>query len=177
VVSRFGPGDAEGWTTRNADGTGGATKPVQVRERGGNYFLHAEDHQNGKLWVWHAPAKFLGDHVGAFGHDLKYELKTDHADSPLRGPYVRLRGAGLTLVVDGETLSRPTPKVWTRYKIRLDGTGGWRKALGPKLGTIVATDEEIKKCLADLTEFSIRGEFSKGPDGGGLDNVELGAAD
>src|SRR5262249_26931927 len=131
VVSRFRRGDDEGWTTQNADGSQPATKPIRIVEKSGNYFLTATDIQNGKPWVWLAPAKYRGDHSDAFGRFLKYELWASHSEIDCAGGrYVQLGGAGLTLFADGTALAQPVPRIWMRYCIRLDATGGWKRQLG-----------------------------------------------
>ena len=74
MSSFFAKDDNEGWTARNHDDTLDATRPIQVHEFNGNYYLFATDHPNGKEWGWHAPAKYHGDHSDKFGRYLKYDL-------------------------------------------------------------------------------------------------------
>jgi hypothetical protein len=172
VESRFARGDGEGWYTLNHDDNGGATGHVKVREFEGNFYLEADDHQNGKEWGWHAPAKFHGDHADQFGRYLRYDMWTSHVDPPpVTDWLVRLQGAGMTLFQDGTSQSWPPARVWHTYSIRLAGSGGWK--VFP--GGAPATDEDVKKVLANVTDLRLKAEFSGKRDRGCLDNVVFGA--
>jgi hypothetical protein len=174
VMSVFNEGDDEGWHTLNHDDTPDATQRVEVPYASGNYWLHTQDVPNGKEWGWHAPPKYHGDHSGKFGRCLIYELWTSHVGNvPATDWYVRLQGAGMTLYVNGTVLEPPKAQEWKTYHVPLDASGRWRRFPDGEQ----ATDEDIKKLLADVTDLRIKGEFASQGNIGGLDSVEFGAED
>lgn len=74
--------------------------------------------------------------------------------------------------MDGAALEPPASGWdWKTYCVRLDASEGWKHPGGKR-----ATDEEIKKVLADVTDLRIRGEYGAKSDGC-LADVEFGADD
>jgi hypothetical protein len=146
-----------------------------VRPPEGACYLEAEsDLDFPQRWGWHAPAKFHGDHADKFGTGLLYQVWTDHADANAKPCWhVRLQGAGLTLVVDETSRPGPPAGAWTVQTIPLDHTGGWRKLVGKVPGP--ATDDDLKRALADVTDLRIGGSYSLEKDTGRLGTVEFGA--
>jgi alkaline phosphatase D len=131
--------------------------------------IFADDDIQGIGWWFRAPEKFLGNKLGMYGGELRYELKTVvSAPRPpdVGGPSVLLAGSGLTLVV--ALGSDPVPNVWTSFAVGLDGDAGWRLN---RLGGTPATAAQVRKVLRNLVALEIRGEFYAGNDRAGLDNV------
>ncbi len=177
VASYFSKGDNKGWITLNHDDTRDATEAIEVLEndeKPGAYFLQAKDIQNGKEWGWHAPEKYHGDHSSKFGRCLKYDLWTSHVDPGGNDAwFVKLIGSGVVIFVDGNAVERPVAGEWRTYTVALNSSAGWQKWRGSK-EPVAATDEDIKKVLADVTMLRIRGEFSGALDTGRLAKVEFG---
>src|SRR5262245_55662438 len=74
VTSDFAS-DTDGWTLVN-----GAT--MEYIADGGNPggFVRGTDHPSGTIWYFEAPAKFLGNKLGAY-NSLTYELRSRGPDS------------------------------------------------------------------------------------------------
>jgi serine/threonine protein kinase len=178
VSSRFARGDDEGWTTVNRNGTKRATFPVVVETDGTNWWLSAKDHSNSKAWGWKAPPKFLGNQSDKFGKFLNYAIRVNHSHALGGSPsacYVRLKSRDAEVFIDRLPLRRLAPGRWTAFSVKLDGAGRWVTPGKDGLPT-PATDADVKRVLADLTELWIKGEYyGHGPDVGNLDDVELGA--
>jgi tRNA A-37 threonylcarbamoyl transferase component Bud32 len=157
----------DGWTTRNHDETPDATTPVEVKEFQGFYYLSARDVSGAKEWGWHAPEKYHGDHSDKFGRLLKYSLWAERVGHvPWTDWWVRITGVDEALFVDGSSMRKPVAGQPEEYSIRLDNQHGWKK--WTKTGGIVgpATDEDIKRVLANVTDLRIKGEFySSGVEG------------
>lgn len=174
VTSVYAQGDSEGWTTRNSDGTDGATQPVHVVFGEGGWWLEASCiPENEKEWGWHAPSKFHGDHSGLLGRCLAYRLRAaEVGETPQTDRYVSLKGGGETLYLDGTVLTPPPPGEWKVHCARLDPSGGWKRASD----RAAATEADIKKVLADVTDLRIKGEYGTKSDGA-LGPIEFGAED
>jgi hypothetical protein len=88
---------------------------------------------------------------------------------------VRINGGGETIFVDGSRLHEPVAGKPAEYSVRLDSSGGWQKwtADGGIIGP--ATDEDIKRVLANVTDLRIKGEFWTGGAEGHLHWVIFGA--
>jgi serine/threonine protein kinase len=170
VSSYFADEDNEGWTTRHPNGSGNATRPIEIFQSDIGFHLQADDVRDGLEWGWHAPAKYRGNHAEKFGKCLKYLLWTDGTYSQVVDKFVRISSAGMALYLDGTRLSAPVAGQWTPYCIQLDSTEGWKRAWDGN----PATDEEIKQVLGAITDLRIKGEFAVGQDRGCLDNVEFG---
>ena len=177
VTSRFDDDNNEGWYTLNQDDTRQATSSLAVDTelfpQGRNWWLRADDLPNGKEFGWHAPTKYHGDHSDKYGRVLRYSIFTTGSGAPRTDWYVRLRGRGKTLFVDGTTLEPPKPQEWKRYSIRLDPSGGW-KIFSRSRGIRRATEQDLKDVLSDVTDLRLKGEFGVGPNLGCLDNVVFG---
>ena len=57
---------------------------------------------------------------------------------------------------------------WTPFSLKLAAGAGWRRNWNAP-----ATQEQIRRVLADATSLEIRGEYHTGPDHGALDNVVI----
>jgi predicted Ser/Thr protein kinase len=175
VVSRFAKNNAEGWYTRNQDGSKDATWDFHVDSNKDNAWLVAIDQRNPKEWGWHAPRKFHGDHSDKLGRFLRYSIFTTASGRGSQNTdwYVRLTGGGIVVFVDGRTLQRPIQNQWKAYRVRLDASGGW-KIVKPGGQIARATDEDIKQVLSNVTDLRIKGEYGFASLGC-LDNVVFGA--
>lgn len=171
VFSLFDAVGTEGWSTLNQDGSPKATGPIKNDSQGSQHWLVARPLANRKEFGWHAPSKYHGNHSGKFGRYLIYSLWSDNVGHPpSTNWYVRLRGGGKTIYLDGTTMDTPVSNKWTMYRVRLDSSEGWKKSgSGDR-----ATDEDIKNVLGGLTDLCIKGDFGQEA-GGGLADVEFGA--
>lgn len=158
--------DAEGWRALN-----GVASQGWVAEGGdpGGYFS-ALDSGGGVIFVYDAPAAYLGDQTAALGGSLAFSLKTSTLALPMANPVttVRIIGGGLTLaaaVGDAPGLD------WTRYALDIVPTS-FRigDAGGPE-----ATLADLQTVFGQIDSIRIRGEFSQLIDRGGLDSVVLSA--
>lgn len=171
VFSLFDAAGTEGWYTLNQDDSPKATYPIKNDSVGSHHWLTAWPLPNRKEFGWHAPSRYHGNHSGKFGRYIIYSLWSENVGHlPSTDWYVRLRGGGTTLYVDGTTMAPPASKTWTTYCVRLDSSAGWKKfGSGDR-----ASDEDIKNVLGALTDLRIKGEFGQKA-AGGLAAVEFGA--
>jgi hypothetical protein len=72
-------------------------------------------------------------------------------------------------------LPNPEADKWTPYTLKIDAERGWQMLDEKWQATSVATEEQVKAVLRNLTDLRIRGEFKGGADTGYLDNVVFGA--
>ncbi|MFC3615363.1 laminin B domain-containing protein, partial [Lutimaribacter marinistellae] len=163
VISATFDAGLEGWTVNNGTEAYMAT--------GGNPTGHITGAEGGGgIWAYLASAAFLGDLESYYGGTLTFDMKQDVLTSQYYDEAdVILTGGGYTIVNDAG--DNPGTD-WTSYSLDLELGGGWR--IGSASGRI-ATEAEIRAVLADLTSFSIRGEFVSGTTGdfSALDNVVL----
>ncbi|SMC36900.1 laminin B domain-containing protein [Moheibacter sediminis] len=165
IVSTF-DSDDEGWLV-----AGDATSSMpQYNAEGGNPsgYISADDTAAGGVWVWSAPAKFLGDRSSSFGKNLSFDLAQSSMDSQFDDNDVLIVGENLTLALN--LLNNPGIE-WTNYSVKLDTNEDWR--ITHYVWGDVATDEQIQEVLSNVLEIKIRGEYVSGPDVGSLDNVIL----
>ncbi len=141
----------------------------------GNFFLVTDGAPNALEWGWEAPAKFLGDHSDAYGKTLSFHVWTSQADEPRFNFWnVVIWGPGLLLYVDEDAIGVPQPEVWKPCRLPLSASGRlWKKYVGPNASEW-ATDEDIKRALADVQRLRIRGQFSSRGSRACLDDVVLG---
>src|SRR5215469_14911226 len=114
--------DDEGW---RLSGDATSALPAYV-STGGNPggFVRGFDSVVGGVWFWQAPAKFLGDDAGAYGHSLTYDLRMRGSGPLFDDSDVILTGAGLSLHFDTSPVPADVP--WTSYDVLLSETAGWR---------------------------------------------------
>lgn len=74
--------------------------------------------------------------------------------------------------MDGYTLSPPGVRKWKKYRVRLDGSFGWKKLIPG--GAVPASDDDLKCVLSSITDLRIAGEFSLDRDEGCLNSVRFG---
>ena len=132
----------------------------------GGYISH-EDEAVGETWYFRAPESVLRALSAAENGTLSYSLKQS-ADEPgildddviIVGPAGRLSFRFATLPGTG----------WTPFSVNLAAGAGWRWNWNAP-----ATQEQIRRVLANPTSLEIRGEYQTGPDEGALDTVVLRA--
>jgi len=165
IVQSTFDSDKEGW---KVFGDATSSEPTYVATGGnpGGYLL-ANDRAVGGIWYWKAPAKFMGNHSGAYGDTLSYDLRQTPTSSQINRVDIFLVGGGITLVYD--TSYNPGLN-WTPYSIGLTETAGWD--IG-SLGGAAPTQAQMQQVLGNITDLQIRGEFVNGNDTGRLDNVVM----
>ena len=124
-----------------------------------------EDEAVGETWYFRAPDSVLKLLPSAENGTLSYSLRQS-ADEPgfldddviIVGPAGRL-----------SFRFRGSPGTgWTRFSVKLAAGAGWRWNWNAP-----ATQDQIRRVLANPTSLEIRGEYHTGPDEGALDNVVL----
>ena len=155
----------QGWVV---SGDTGQTEP-QVHATGGHpggYISHV-DEAVGETWYFSAPETVLRALREAEHGTLSYSLKQS-AEIPgvldddiiIAGPAGRLSFRFATSPGTG----------WTPFSVKLTAGPGWRFNWNAP-----ATQDQIRRVLANATSLEIRGEYHTGPDEGALDNVVLKA--
>ena len=154
---------AHGWLV---SGDTGPSEP-QLHAAGGDpggYISHM-DEAVGETWYFRAPESVLSALPSAENGTLSYSLKQS-ADVPgvldddiiILGPAGRLSFRFATSPGTG----------WTPFSVKLTAGAGWRWNWNAP-----ASQEQIRRVLANPTSLEIRGEYHTGPDEGALDNVVL----
>lgn len=132
----------------------------------GGYVSHA-DEALGETWYFRAPDSVLAVLAKAEGGTLSYRLRQS-ADVP------GFVDDDIIIIGRAGRLSyrfRTTPGTgWTPFSVRLAAGPGWRFNWN-----MPATQDQIRRVLADATSLEIRGEYYTGPDEGALDTVRLTA--
>jgi len=170
VVSAFNA-DTQGWTV-----VGDEVGPVTWVSSGGNPggYVSVTDSVVGGVMYFVAPDAYFGNHSGAYGTALTFDLIQNYPDSPNQfdddAGDVVLMGSGLTLAYD--LADNPVNGTWTPYSVSLTA-GSWRldSLTGP-----IATQAQMQSVLSDITGLQIRAEYQTGADTDGLDSVVLSAA-
>ena len=164
AASRFTDG-ADGWgVDGDAQGQGG--QATFVAEGGNpNGYISGTDDEQGAVWYFVAPPKFLGNQLSAYGTNLTFDLRQSSTDNQRDAVDVFLRGEDLELRFD--TSINPGTD-WTSYSVPLSAGQGWTVTDAGD-----ATAEQIQTVLSSLDSLRIRGEFISGPDTGDMDNVVL----
>lgn len=164
--SSFG-GDDEGWLI---SGNGEVTRPT-YQPTGGSpgANLCATDADPTDVLYFVAPPSYLGNQTNAAGLMITFEVKTNQQFNLQYGRDVIIAGNGLSL---SKSYPRAPGTDWTPRRVFLDGSSGW---VIDESG-LLATDDDVRSVLRNLTAFRIRGEFVDGPkDTACLDNVQFGA--
>jgi hypothetical protein len=154
---------AQGWLI---SGDTGLTAP-ELNATGGHPggYISNVDEALGETWYFRAPDTVLKQLPEAEHGTLSYDLEQS-ADEPgfvdddvvIVGPAGRL-----------SYRFRTSPGlVWQTFSVRLSAAAGWRWNWNAP-----ATQDQIRRVLANPTSLEIRGEYHTGPDVGGLDNVVL----
>lgn len=156
--------DAEGWRALNGVAATGWAASGGVS---GGYFW-AADSGGGVIWVFDAPAAYLGDQTAALGGTLSFSLIVSTLAAPMasQAATVRFIGGGLTLAANA---GGPPGLDWTPYTLPLLPSSFHVGDLsGP-----VATAADLSRVFSSVTSLRIRGEYSQLRDRGGIDNVVM----
>lgn len=158
--------DAEGWRALNGVASQGWV--ASGGDPGG--FFSALDSGGGVVFVYDAPAAFLGDQTAALGGSLSFSLKTSALAFPMDNNQatVRIIGGGLTLAA---VVGDAPGQAWTSYTLALVPD---QFRIGDASGA-QATAEDLAWVFGQIDSLRIRGEFSQVIDRGGLDSVVLSA--
>lgn len=158
---------AHGWLI---SGDTGPSEPTLHASGGhpGGYISYA-DEAVGETWYFRAPESVLSALRAAENGTLSYTLKQS-ADEPgfldddviIIGPAGRLSFRFATSPGIG----------WTPFSLKLAAGAGWRWNWNAP-----ASQEQIRRVLANATSLEIRGEYHTGPDEGALDTVVLRAGE
>ncbi len=129
------------------------------------------DVQEGDLWYFVAPKKYLGNAASVYGKRLIFDLKQTTAINQIRAFDVELNGSGLIAV----KVLRANPRTsWTPNTVDLSELGGWQIQTGSTQFS-PATEAELRQVFSNFNSLRIRGEFVDGPnDEACLDNVYFG---
>jgi Laminin B (Domain IV) len=165
IVSSFNT-DNEGWVM-----FGDATSPTPSYSTTGGVnnsgHIYANDQGASQVYLFQAPAKFLGNKEAYYGGSLSFYLKQQSALSrPFDSDDVILEGAGIKVVYD--TPTHPGLE-FSSFTVPLRA-GAWKVS---SLSGVAATEAQLRSVLANLTALRIRGEFETGSDTGSLDEVTL----
>jgi len=130
--------------------------------------LIGED-EDGGIWFFKAPEKFLGDQSDKFGgtFDFDLEQRVGVLENAQQGVDLIFEGVSGSIFL---TFTNPNA-AFDSYSFDLSTAGGWQ-ILG---GGGAASDAVIKDVLANLQNIYVRGEFINGADQSTLDNVQLRA--
>ena len=128
-----------------------------------------EDNGSGGYFGYLAPVAYRGDKSVYYGGTFSYEIRINNSTTAgATQPDVLISGGGVEINLD---LPVPDANVWNTREIRLDTSEDWRIN---SLGGAVATEEQIRTVLGDITTLRIRGEFStQTSDITYLDNVAM----
>jgi len=167
--------DRDGWLVKDLPWPNPGAPPVELgtftptqQPTGGNpggRLVFTDPTANS--WYWFAPAKFLGNKLGAYGGTLSFDLVVTGTGVPYDEEDVILVGGGITLVF---TLPARPGTSFTSYRVPLTELG-WRR--NTRSGA-PATQSDMATALGSLTALYIRGEYLLNTDDAGqLDNVIL----
>jgi hypothetical protein len=174
--------DTDGWRLIN-DGDND-TLTVSRNASGGNpgsYISAVVPTDNYPGYFWYAPAKFLGNLTyTSLGMTLTYsqqQLVTGN-DSEFNGNYYEQFSPDI-VIASGNTIiyyhTSPKPTLtpgWTTYTVTLDETSPWHT--GASTASPLATRDQIKAALINVTFLAIRGNYNLTSNTIGLDEVTLG---
>lgn len=152
-----------GW---RAASDSGAVEPQRHASGGdpGGYISHV-DEALGETWYFRAPDEVLRALPAAERGTLRYSLKQSE-------PVVGIFEDDLVIIGPAGRLSyrfQHAPGTgWSTFSVELDATAGWTWNWNT-----AATQEQMRRVLANATSLEIRGEFHTGPDEGALDTFSL----
>jgi hypothetical protein len=132
----------------------------------GGYISHV-DEALGETWYFRAPESVLSALPSAENGTLSYSLKQS-ADEPgfLDDDIIIVGRAGR---LSYRFATSPGTN-WTPFSVKLTAGTGWRWNWSAP-----ASQEQIRRVLANPISLEIRGEYHTGPDEGALDTVVLRA--
>jgi alkaline phosphatase D len=156
---------AQGWLV---SGDTGSTEPM-FHPSGGSPGGHISnvDEALGETWYFRAPDSLLKQLVSAADGTLSYSLKQSAETPSVLDDDVIIVGPAGRL---SYRFSSPPGTGWTPFSVKLSAAAGWRWNWNAP-----ASQDQIRRVLANPTSLEIRGEYHTGPDEGALDTVVLKA--
>ncbi len=160
----------DGWTAKN-DHSGNETLTYfSTNGSSGGYVSWGEGQSDGARTYFVAPAKFLGDRHAAYNGLLAFSLRRNGTNGTVVAfDDIFLASSNLLLALIFPT--NPPAGVWTPYEIPLNENVGWINRTSQRL----ATKEDMRAVLKDITRLWIRAEYISGGDTCGLDAVAIHA--
>jgi hypothetical protein len=155
-----------GWLV---SGDTGPSEP-QLHAAGGNPggYISYVDEAVGETWYFRAPETVLRALAAAEHGTLSYSLKQSADEPSILDDDVIIIGPAGRLSFRFANSARTG---WTPFSVKLTADAGWRWNWNAP-----ASQEQIRRVLANPTSLEIRGEYHTGPDEGALDNVVLRAS-
>ena len=162
--------NAEGWTI-TGDAQGSLIEASYSPDGGiQDGYIYADDNVTGGIWYFTSPSSYHGNKTEYYGTTLSYSLfQNSNISNQFISNDIVFRNEAEQITYVYNSVSDYPTELWTDYSIEITAGNGWVK--GEFDSGVVATEEDIKAVLANVTEFSIRGEFETGPDNGGIDNI------
>ncbi len=176
IQSKFND-SAEGWQLLDANGSN--PQEIQLKSHGEDLSLpgeHKVNYLSGKMslanswYYWVAPEQFHGNWTfSSYRLELWFSLK--QSETGTNNTY-----GDVIISSGGNTLYYPLPEKpgpsWRNYNIILDETGGFRT--GPGSAAALATKDQVKRVLSNVTSFRIRAKYNATADmEAGIENVIL----
>lgn len=138
-----------------------------------NGHIFANDTVARGTWYWNAPNKFLGNREPSYGQIFRYDFRTSENDNLLTGQADVIIQASNGDSISLFDLQIPTDQFETYFIVLNEVQSTWR--LGIDITSPLASEQDIRGVLSDVSAIQIRGEYQVGVDEGFLDNVELSA--
>jgi len=159
----------EGWEIEgDAKGSQGVIPNFsEINGVGNSGYIYAIDDATDGVWYFLAPSKYLGDKSKFFNGKIEFYLIQDSlmADQFDDNDLIIEGVSGKKIIYKHENYPTQT---WTKYQIKLNSDSQWVDENGD-----IASDENIKAILSNITKIMIRGEFEDGLDTGGLDGFKF----
>jgi alkaline phosphatase D len=156
---------AQGWLVAGDTGTVEPTFEPRGGHPGGH--ISNEDEAVGETWYFRAPPSVLAQLPAAEGGLLTYSLRQSSTDAGFPDDDVVIVGRAGRL---SYRFGRSPGTEWSAFSVPLSEAAGWRWNWSQP-----ATQEQIRRVLAQPVSLEIRGEYRTGDDVGGLDTVTLTA--
>jgi len=139
----------------------------EINGVGNSGYIYAKDDATGGTWYFIAPSKYHGNKSEFFNGKLEFYLIQDsNMANQFKDDDLIIDGvSGKKILYNHDNYPN---KTWTKYQINLNSDSQWVNENGD-----IASDEEIKNVLSNITKIMLRGEFEDGEDTGGLDGFKF----
>jgi hypothetical protein len=173
--------DADGWILRNDNDN--VTATVIHTSTGGNpggFISGTLGYDNYPGFFWYAPTKFLGNLMyRSYGQTLSFSQQQAVVGdiNEYNGNYYEGFHADIMIASGNNIIYYHLPKpaitpAWSTYTITLDTSSPWRTSASAS--SALATINQIKAALINVTEFAIRGNYNNTANTVSLDHVSIG---